>query len=77
MTSHERIRGIVLNDVGYDDINIKDGVRYSDYIGKKLKPNSYTTPKPLTTKTPDRNRAGKKLFLVFLICATSNIFVQK
>ena len=68
MTSHDRIRGIALNDVGYDDINIKDGLRYSDYIGQKLKPNAYTTPKPLTTKMPDRNRARKKIFLVFFLC---------
>ena len=77
MTSYERIRGIALNDVGYDDINIKDGVRYSDYIGEKLKPNAYTTPKPLTTKTPDRNRARKKLVLVFLFCVTCNMFLPK
>ena len=51
MTLHKRIRGIALNDVGYDDINNKDGVRYSDYIGQKYKPNAYTTPKPTTSNT--------------------------
>ena len=51
MTLHKRIRGIALNDVRYDDINIKDGVRYSDYIGQKHKPNAYTTPKPTTSNT--------------------------
>ena len=51
-----------MNDVGYDDISIKDGVRYSDYIGQKYKPNAYTTPKPkqhnTSTSTSDYN--GKK-----------------
>ena len=51
MTLDERIRGIALNDVGYDDINIKNGVRYSDYIGKKYQPNAYTTPKPTQRNT--------------------------
>ena len=51
MTLDERIRGIALNDVGYDDINIQNGVRYSDYIGQKCRPNAYTTPKPTQHNT--------------------------
>lgn len=54
--TYRRISGIALNQVGFDDVNIKDGVKYSDFIGERLKPDAYltTTTAPINISLPNQ-----------------------
>ena len=63
---YPRLGGIVLDDASWDDNNVLNGLRFSDFIGRLLKPEAYITSKPVTVVTKkQRNTAGMKTWFHF------------
>jgi len=56
ISAHDNIKGIVLDETSWDDLNIVNGERYSDFIGEIIKPNAYAR----AASTACTTNCGKK-----------------